>query len=35
MNRLTPETIKLHELLIRHARGMIAAWEEWIKARSN
>jgi hypothetical protein len=24
-------TKKLHEKLIRHIKGMLTAWEEWIK----
>lgn len=29
---MTPSRIKLHETLIRLAKGMITAWEEWLKA---
>lgn len=32
MSQLSPATIKLHESLIRHAKGMIKAWEEWLNA---
>ncbi len=27
-------TVVLHEKLIRLAKGMISAWEEWLTARS-
>jgi hypothetical protein len=30
---LNPTTLKLHQTLIRHARGMLAAWEEWVRAQ--
>ena len=30
---MMPETIKLHETLIRLLKGIISAWEEWLKAR--
>lgn len=30
---MDPVTAKLHEALIRVAKGIIAAWEEWLKAR--
>lgn len=33
MNQLSPPTVKLHESLIRLAKGMISAWEEWVKAK--
>jgi hypothetical protein len=26
-------TIKLHEQLIRFAKGMLKAWEEWLEAK--
>jgi len=26
-------TVKLHETLIRLMKGVISAWEEWIKAK--
>lgn len=29
---MTPSTLKLHASLIRFAKGMINAWEEWVKA---
>jgi len=29
----TQATIKLHESLIRLAKGMISAWEEWLKEK--
>ena len=29
---MTPATRKLHEALIRLAKGVITAWEEWLKA---
>ena len=25
---------KLHEQLIRHAKGMIKAWEEWLMSKN-
>lgn len=28
---MTPATRALHESLIRAAKGMIAAWERWLK----
>jgi hypothetical protein len=33
MAGLTPGTLKLHQMLIRHARGMLAAWEEWVRGQ--
>lgn len=27
---MKPQTIKLHEKLIRLAKGMVTAWEEWV-----
>lgn len=29
---MTPASRKLHETLIRLAKGMIKAWEEWLAA---
>lgn len=29
---MSPATITLHETLLRLAKGMIRAWEEWLKA---
>ncbi len=29
---MTPATIRLHETLIRLLKGVITAWEEWLKA---
>ena len=29
---LNTPTIKLHEVLIRLAKGMISAWEDWLKS---
>lgn len=29
---MSPATRKLHETLIRLAKGMIKAWEEWLAA---
>lgn len=29
---MTPATRSLHEALIRLAKGMIKAWEDWLKA---
>lgn len=36
MDQQTPSnysqaSIKLHESLIRHVKGIIAAWENWLK----
>jgi hypothetical protein len=31
---MTPTTRALHEALIRAAKGMISAWEAWLKASS-
>lgn len=33
MSKPTQATIKLHESLIRLAKGMITAWEEWLRAK--
>lgn len=30
---MTPQTFKLHAALIRFAKGMISAWEEWVRAQ--
>jgi hypothetical protein len=30
---MTPETVALHETLIRLAKGMLGAWEAWLKAK--
>lgn len=30
---MTPATRALHEALIRCAKGMIAAWERWLKSQ--
>lgn len=30
---MTPATEKLHEALIRMAKGVIKAWEEWLSAQ--
>lgn len=30
---MDPVTAKLHEALIRLAKGLIAAWEDWLKSR--
>lgn len=29
---MSPSTRKLHESLIRLAKGMIKAWEEWLQS---
>lgn len=29
---MTPVTLKLNAALIRLAKGMISAWEEWVRA---
>lgn len=29
---MTPATAKLHETLIRVAKGALKAWEDWLKA---
>ena len=29
---MSPATVKLHETLIRLVKGMISAWEEWLKS---
>lgn len=31
---MKPETIHLHQQLIRLTKGMIKAWEEWLAARA-
>jgi hypothetical protein len=28
---MTTATKRFHELLIRHLKGMLSAWEEWLK----
>lgn len=28
---MTPATRRLHEQLIRLAKGMVKAWEEWVR----
>lgn len=28
---MTPQTRRLHEQLIRLAKGMVKAWEEWVR----
>lgn len=33
MDLETQASIKLHESLIRMAKGMITAWEEWLKEK--
>lgn len=30
---MAPATRKLHESLIRLTKGIISAWEEWLKAQ--
>jgi len=30
---MAPETLKFHEALIRLLKGMISAWEDWIKSQ--
>ena len=30
---MSPSTRALHEALIRMAKGMIKAWEEWLKSQ--
>jgi hypothetical protein len=30
---MSPATRKLHEALIRLAKGMLSAWEEWLKSQ--
>jgi hypothetical protein len=30
---MTPATKKLNETLIRLIKGMISAWEEWVRAQ--
>jgi hypothetical protein len=31
---MTASTKKLHETLIRLAKGMVSAWEEWLRAQA-
>jgi hypothetical protein len=28
---MAPETLRLHEALLRLLKGMVSAWEEWIR----
>ncbi len=30
---MSPATVVLHETLIRLAKGMLKAWEAWLKAK--
>ncbi len=30
---MAPETVKFHEVLIRLMKGVLSAWEEWLKAQ--
>jgi hypothetical protein len=32
---VTPATAKLHSTLIRLFKGVITAWEEWLKSQSS
>jgi hypothetical protein len=29
---MKPASLKLHQTLIRLAKGMLSAWEEWVRA---
>ena len=31
---MTPATRRLHEQLIRFAKGMLKAWEDWVREAS-
>jgi len=31
MSALSPATVRLHTMLIRLAKGMLSAWEEWLR----
>jgi hypothetical protein len=31
---MTPATIRLHQQLLRLAKGMLSAWEEWLTAQA-
>lgn len=31
---MSPATRKFHETLIRLAKGMLTAWEEWLKSQT-
>lgn len=33
MSQVSSATVKLHESLIRLAKGMISAWEVWLKEK--
>ncbi len=35
MAKLDQATIKLNETLLRYVKGMVSAWEEWLKAQKN
>ena len=35
MSELSPVTMKLHESLIRLFKGVISAWEEWLKSHKS
>lgn len=30
---MKPETQRLHYALIRHVRGLLNAWDEWVRAQ--
>lgn len=30
---MTPATLRLHHQLLRLAKGMLSAWEEWLTAQ--
>lgn len=32
---MDPATVALHKQLIRLVKGMVTAWEEWLKAKSS
>ena len=33
MSEMSPETVELHESLIRLAKGVLGSWEKWLEKR--
>ena len=32
---MNPATLKLHETLIRLVKGIVSAWEEWVRSQKS